>query len=126
GQLLQRTFEKVRGLVEIQPQQAMAFQGMASRTKGVGTGFDASIRKEFSVTSPADRAADPAARIEQAHEVHARSRDALEVFARDKADEPGDQFLHVWPTKIDNTTDRKSTRLNSSHVKISYAVFCLK
>src|SRR5207342_3864232 len=25
-----------------------------------------------------------------------------------------------WPT------DRKSTRLNSSHVKISYAVFCLK
>src|SRR5690606_39738618 len=28
---------------------------------------------------------------------------------------------------IDTTTrDRKSTRLNSSHVKISYAVFCLK
>src|SRR5690606_39458576 len=26
----------------------------------------------------------------------------------------------------DITTDRKSTRLNSSHVKISYAVFCLK
>src|SRR5690606_41681766 len=27
---------------------------------------------------------------------------------------------------IDPLTDRKSTRLNSSHVKISYAVFCLK
>src|SRR5690606_41253203 len=27
---------------------------------------------------------------------------------------------------LDATTDRKSTRLNSSHVKISYAVFCLK
>src|SRR5690606_28081043 len=26
----------------------------------------------------------------------------------------------------DETLDRKSTRLNSSHVKISYAVFCLK
>src|SRR5690606_4565531 len=26
----------------------------------------------------------------------------------------------------DPTSDRKSTRLNSSHVKISYAVFCLK
>src|SRR5690349_6931436 len=26
----------------------------------------------------------------------------------------------------DDTTDRKSTRLNSSHVEISYAVFCLK
>src|SRR5690606_41286392 len=25
-----------------------------------------------------------------------------------------------------NQSDRKSTRLNSSHVKISYAVFCLK
>src|SRR5207302_9808348 len=25
-----------------------------------------------------------------------------------------------------NAADRKSTRLNSSHVKISYAVFCLK
>src|SRR5690606_41781648 len=25
-----------------------------------------------------------------------------------------------------STEDRKSTRLNSSHVKISYAVFCLK
>src|SRR5699024_12171088 len=25
-----------------------------------------------------------------------------------------------------NNTDRKSTRLNSSHVSISYAVFCLK
>src|SRR5690606_42018856 len=26
----------------------------------------------------------------------------------------------------DGVVDRKSTRLNSSHVKISYAVFCLK
>src|SRR5262245_64104546 len=28
---------------------------------------------------------------------------------------------HPWPTR-----DRKSTRLNSSHLGISYAVFCLK
>src|SRR5438874_9637823 len=27
---------------------------------------------------------------------------------------------------VATTTDRKSTRLNSSHVEISYAVFCLK
>src|SRR3989442_6495147 len=27
---------------------------------------------------------------------------------------------------IENAEDRKSTRLNSSHVRISYAVFCLK
>src|SRR5438874_5393356 len=28
--------------------------------------------------------------------------------------------------RIKKTIDRKSTRLNSSHVEISYAVFCLK
>src|SRR5690554_2504744 len=28
--------------------------------------------------------------------------------------------------KINSVLDRKSTRLNSSHVRISYAVFCLK
>src|SRR5690606_39640571 len=31
------------------------------------------------------------------------------------------EYLHVRDKQ-----DRKSTRLNSSHVKISYAVFCLK
>src|SRR5690606_41329159 len=31
---------------------------------------------------------------------------------------------HTRPRRT--TTDRKSTRLNSSHVKTSYAVFCLK
>src|SRR5690606_41472145 len=30
------------------------------------------------------------------------------------------------PARPYSTIDRKSTRLNSSHVKISYAVFCLK
>src|SRR5437868_7662523 len=30
------------------------------------------------------------------------------------------------PEGIDLSPDRKSTRLNSSHVSISYAVFCLK
>src|SRR5690349_23812350 len=35
---------------------------------------------------------------------------------------PGDVLVVVEAMKI----DRKSTRLNSSHVEISYAVFCLK
>src|SRR5690606_41315615 len=34
--------------------------------------------------------------------------------------------LRVVPRVLDEHVDRKSTRLNSSHVKISYAVFCLK
>src|SRR5436309_6213880 len=40
------------------------------------------------------------------------------------------QCMHSHPTRRSGrygaTADRKSTRLNSSHVKISYAVFCLK
>src|SRR5699024_12869464 len=38
-------------------------------------------------------------------------------------------FLHLFiiaGVKKSNVKDRKSTRLNSSHVSISYAVFCLK
>src|SRR5690554_7664079 len=36
-----------------------------------------------------------------------------------------DRVAHV-SVVIPMPTDRKSTRLNSSHVRISYAVFCLK
>src|ERR1035438_114629 len=35
------------------------------------------------------------------------------------SDQRGDRFAHI-------VSDRKSTRLNSSHLGISYAVFCLK
>src|SRR5690606_40971362 len=34
--------------------------------------------------------------------------------------------VHLIPRYEGDLEDRKSTRLNSSHVKISYAVFCLK
>src|SRR5690606_40177048 len=34
--------------------------------------------------------------------------------------------LRRWWKRKRGSRDRKSTRLNSSHVKISYAVFCLK
>src|SRR5947207_11833057 len=37
------------------------------------------------------------------------------------------QLVHVFlPTPLAAGRDRKSTRLNSSHTVISYAVFCLK
>src|SRR5690606_40734541 len=46
---------------------------------------------------------------------------------------PGENTAGVVVGLVENVTakhpegiDRKSTRLNSSHVKISYAVFCLK
>src|SRR5690554_7202516 len=34
--------------------------------------------------------------------------------------------VHPPPSLTASGADRKSTRLNSSHVRISYAVFCLK
>src|SRR5947209_14157911 len=43
---------------------------------------------------------------------------------------PGDIRLHTYRSgrvrRRRRTLDRKSTRLNSSHANISYAVFCLK
>src|SRR3712207_7870286 len=51
---------------------------------------------------------------------------------------PHQPFLHLQPvgaergqraggaTELAHQQDRKSTRLNSSHANISYAVFCLK
>src|SRR3712207_8025973 len=42
----------------------------------------------------------------------------------------GRQLIDVWIERLDGADvkdlDRKSTRLNSSHANISYAVFCLK
>src|SRR5262245_39958311 len=35
-------------------------------------------------------------------------------------------FAEIARSKADTRLDRKSTRLNSSHLGISYAVFCLK
>src|SRR5690625_6984987 len=48
---------------------------------------------------------------------------AVKCVIHDGADQAGLTDGHV-PVLV--RTDRKSTRLNSSHVAISYAVFCLK
>src|SRR5690606_39890225 len=45
--------------------------------------------------------------------------DVRDWLRRQKAGDEKDKSTIDWE-------DRKSTRLNSSHVKISYAVFCLK
>src|SRR5690606_41678409 len=49
-----------------------------------------------------------------------RQQVTLHAFAADRA------AAHVAHQVRADEEDRKSTRLNSSHVKISYAVFCLK
>src|SRR5690606_42064810 len=47
------------------------------------------------------------------------------VSARDHEPQVGRHQLRIGELRR-GQVDRKSTRLNSSHVKISYAVFCLK
>src|SRR5699024_11276295 len=43
-----------------------------------------------------------------------------------RAEYPESMGRNTQRRAVQNAADRKSTRLNSSHVSISYAVFCLK
>src|SRR3712207_6892995 len=44
----------------------------------------------------------------------------------DNTDRPREASMEMKQTAFRPDVDRKSTRLNSSHANISYAVFCLK
>src|SRR3712207_8779684 len=54
----------------------------------------------------------------------------LEFVGLDALAHPVDDLVEVllleFPQRFEVDLDRKSTRLNSSHANISYAVFCLK
>src|SRR5690606_41125113 len=53
-------------------------------------------------------------------------REALQRLSRDNLVQVVPRRGILVPPISVEAQDRKSTRLNSSHVKISYAVFCLK
>src|SRR5438034_8597026 len=72
---------------------------------------------EISPEPPDERPAEP---IRQAV-VRQRAEDAAQHAARDRHPE-----AHLSLRREVAGGDRKSTRLNSSHTVISYAVFCLK
>src|SRR5256885_4998709 len=67
-------------------------------------------------------------RIVQADLIRAdRSIDPVGVLQRRRVMQLGDRRDTGQPRRVGiNGADRKSTRLNSSHLVISYAVFCLK
>src|SRR5688572_32757940 len=48
------------------------------------------------------------------------------LFARDLGHRVHQLVIHILHLRLTSHEDRKSTRLNSSHSQISYAVFCLK
>src|SRR5690625_6647266 len=50
-----------------------------------------------------------------------RSAEAVEEVVSEE-----ETTVEAEEVEVETETDRKSTRLNSSHVAISYAVFCLK
>src|SRR5262245_62780175 len=54
--------------------------------------------------------------------------DAFTALQREQAPDKKVELAEAFVTKYPNSdfVDRKSTRLNSSHLGISYAVFCLK
>src|SRR3712207_7915468 len=56
-------------------------------------------------------------------EAHPKVRLALNISGLTVSD---GGWLHRLITLLRDRRDRKSTRLNSSHANISYAVFCLK
>src|SRR3712207_7757270 len=63
------------------------------------------------------------ARLETAADPRREGRQICIEVLRELAETPGVAGAHVMaPMNL----DRKSTRLNSSHANISYAVFCLK
>src|SRR5690606_13923077 len=80
--------------------------------------------------SPMLTAADPTFQLKES--IEQRYREACRKFQEEFEIE--DRYLHIEEGPADvqvaildlEFVDRKSTRLNSSHVKISYAVFCWK
>src|SRR5688500_19108139 len=67
-----------------------------------------SMNSEFRMQTPSGR--EPRRRTPQCQHEHCLHSD----------------LRHCLNTSAQKLTDRKSTRLNSSHLVISYAVFCLK
>src|SRR5438034_7085368 len=63
---------------------------------------------------------------ERRRTVHRELDPALAQQLREARERALDQRPHALSEGVERSGDRKSTRLNSSHTVISYAVFCLK
>src|SRR5207245_10565157 len=73
---------------------------------------------------PTRRSSDLNARDQPAH-IELTADDLNNLIAENRRAR-GKAFVAIEGNRLHIQTDRKSTRLNSSHGSISYAVFCLK
>src|SRR5690606_39310338 len=64
--------------------------------------------------------------IELREKIRSRLQERIDNADRIEIEVSGGMVTLSGSARTDEVEDRKSTRLNSSHVKISYAVFCLK
>src|SRR5438874_1615083 len=98
-------------------QRMLSYLGLARRSGDLILGFD---RVERQI-----RGAEPPAVMVEATDAAVDGRRKLQAAAKAVGCIP---FVigAFSSTELSLSLDRKSTRLNSSHVEISYAVFCLK
>src|SRR3712207_7393039 len=91
------------GLNDLLPQRSPAEQAAPSPNPEIAANATAVVESAPTETSTAEEDGSPAP-----------------VAGTESADEVAAAWVARW------NEDRKSTRLNSSHANISYAVFCLK
>src|SRR5690606_5464683 len=100
----------------------MLFVGQLRRGHGREQLVVIAAREQLHENEKVAQASDAAAAGDSAHQ-HTGFANQLWIAELDAELRAGQQGLQCLEF---GEQDRKSTRLNSSHVKISYAVFCLK
>src|SRR3712207_7262855 len=104
-----------------------------TRRSGVDAGKGGQVRRRAPAVQQAHADRDVAAlepglrrRLQEAGQLRRLTRVADEPRGTDDVDHPTGVRRRVPRVHAERDQDRKSTRLNSSHANISYAVFCLK
>src|SRR5256885_8833663 len=96
---------------------------MALSPSPTGAERAAALSRMVAALEAAKKARDSGQNVQQVRGMLKAARSAFEKGDYETAARFADQVLE---TCRDQSVDRKSTRLNSSHLVISYAVFCLK
>src|SRR2546430_2097265 len=105
--------------------RAVGRPGGCCRRRRIAEGCCNCTRRRL-IDIPLERSEESAADLGPRVPVRFERRETLHALLRPRVVEPPPDELEVLLVDRDRLRDRKSTRLNSSHSQISYAVFCLK